>query len=421
MAFEIILPKLGESIQEATITRWLVKVGDVVEDDQSLVELATEKVDSEIPSPVSGTVIEILYPENSVVPVGKVIARIAVDGEEVHISTSTTKVETTTPVVQKVEFEKAETVNINDISNRFYSPLVKNIAKQEHLSVHELESIVGTGANNRVSKKDVLNYLTNKTQAKSYETQASKTQAEPVKIKLQEGDTVVEMDRVRKLIADHMIMSKRTSAHVTNFLEVDVTNIALWREKVKDEFLKREKEKLTYLPVILEAIAKGLKDFPGVNVSVDGYNVIYRKNINLGVAVALANGNLIVPVVKNADRMNIVGLTKEINRLAEQARTGKLSPDDIQDGTFSITNFGSFKNLFGTPVINQPQVAIMAIGAFEKKPAVVETSTGDMIAIRHKCFLSLSYDHRIVDGFLGGSFLRRVADYLESFDINSKF
>ncbi len=423
MAFELIMPKLGESIQEVTITKWLVKTGDTVTDDQTLVELATEKVDSEIPSPVSGTISKLFYNDGDIVPVGKVIALIALEGEIVATENTSqklveqaTKQEKTNAPVQ----EKRDEIQ----SSRFYSPLVRTIASQEKVSLQELENIAGTGTNNRVSKKDILNYISQRSQkpqtvsAPVETAQQAKPKTEAPKIKIYEGDSVVEMDRVRKLIADHMVMSKQVSPHVTNMLEIDVTNMVLWREKIKDEFQRREKEKLTYLPIFLEAIAKGLKEFPGVNASVDGYNVVLRKNVNLGVAVALPNGNLIVPVIKNADRLNLAGLTSELNRLANNARNGKLNPDDIQEGTFSITNFGSFKNLFGTPIINQPQVAIMAIGAIEKKPAVVETPTGDMIAIRHKCFLSMSYDHRVVDGFMGGSFIRKVADYIENFDLN---
>ena len=425
--FDVIMPKLGESITEATITKWFKKEGDVVEEDDVLLEIATDKVDSEIPSPVEGKISKILYKEGDVVPVGKVIAIISLNGEAAIPSESAkeeTKESPPQQVAKTVSAVPAAEVSIKSESGRFYSPLVKTIAKQENISVQELDSIVGTGQNSRVTKNDILGYLQNR---KIGEPKASVLQSKPLtevadkpKIPVSIGaqDEIVEMDRMRRLIADHMVMSKHTAPHVTGFVEEDVTNIVLWRNKIKDEFQKREKINLTYMPIFLEAVAKALKDFPQVNSSVDGYNIILRKNINLGVAVALPTGNLIVPVIKNADNLNVTGLAKEMNKLADAARNNKLSPDDIQGGTFTISNFGSFKNSFGTPIINQPQVAILATGNIEKKPAVIETPTGDVIAIRHKMFLALSYDHRVVDGALGGMFLRKIADYLEEFDIN---
>lgn len=422
--FEVLMPKLGESITEATITKWFKKEGDTVEEDDVLLEIATDKVDSEIPSPVEGKIVKILYKEGDVVPVGKVIAVISLDGEA-SVTPETAKEEpkpAAPATTQESKVESAEN-QIKSEPGRFYSPLVKTIAKQENISRDELESIPGTGQNNRVTKNDVLGYLQNRTGAAVAVKQEAKPVQEVVEkpktpVSIGAQDEIVEMDRMRRLIADHMVMSKHTSPHVTGFVEVDVTNLVLWRNKTKDEFQKREKINLTYMPIFLEAVARALKDFPQVNSSVDGYNIILRKNINLGVAVALPSGNLIVPVIKNADNLNVTGLAKEMNRLADAARSNKLSPDEVQGGTFTISNFGSFKNTFGTPIINQPQVAILATGTIEKKPAVIETPTGDVIAIRHKMFLALSYDHRVIDGALGGMFLRRIADYLEGFDLN---
>jgi 2-oxoglutarate dehydrogenase E2 component (dihydrolipoamide succinyltransferase) len=421
--FDLIMPKLGESVQEATITKWFVKEGDKVQEDDPLLEIATDKVDSEIPSPVEGVVKKILFAENALVAVGAIIAHIEMDGTTEE---SPVEIAIESPKVQKVEVSEEEHVsNIkNKASGRFYSPLVKTIAKQENVSFDELETLNGTGSNGRVTKNDVVKYIENR---KSGEAPKQKVQEviqqknEPVqkeiKVNVSVGaeDSIVEMDRMRRLIADHMVHSKHVAPHVTSMVEADVTNIVKWREKIKKQFEEREKEKITYLPVFLMAMAKALKDFPGVNASVDGYNIIYRKNINIGIAVALSNGNLIVPVIKNADRLNLLGMTKELNRLAKAARENKLKPDDVSGGTFSVSNFGTFKNVMGTPIINQPEVAIIAIGTIEKKPAVIETSEGDAIAIRHKMFLSLTYDHRVVDGALGGAFLRKVADYIEEF------
>lgn len=428
--FEIVMPKLGESITEATITKWFKKENDLIEEDDALLEIATDKVDSEIPSPVAGKIVKLLYKEGDIVPVGKVIAVISLDGESAEPATpqeAKTEPEKTQSEPAK-QPEKAEKAQEPDKPSRFYSPLVRNIAKQENIPLEELESLPGSGQNGRLRKEDVISYLENKSkpqaEAKKEKTEApsapTAAPAEKPKVSVSVGaeDEIIEMDRMRRIIADHMVMSVQVAPHVTNFLEADVTNLVLWRNKVKDEFQSREKEKITFMPVFIEAVAKALKDFPQVNSSVDGYKIILRKKINIGVAVALPTGNLIVPVIKNADHLNLLGLTKEMNRLAEAARNNKLSPDDIQGGTFSISNFGTFKNDMGTPIINQPQVAILATGNITKKPAVVETPTGDIIAVRHKMFLSLTYDHRVVDGALGGAFLRRLADYLENFDIN---
>jgi len=430
--FEILMPKMGESVEEATITKWFVSEGDTIQEDDVLLEIATDKVDSEIPSPVAGTVKEIKYSVDDVVAVGLPVAVILLEGEE-DTSTSSKEVKASTTVESTATPDVAapasvDTSSINKTSDRFYSPLVRSMAQEEGVDVAELEKVPGTGKDGRVTKTDMQTYLANRgSQAASSSTPkaaAAPSTPAPVKeqprvpVSVSANDEIVEMDRMRKLIADHMVMSKQVSPHVTSVVEADVTNIVLWRTKVKDAYLKKYGEKITYMPIFTEAIARALRDFPGVNASVDGDKIILRKNVNIGMAVALPTGNLIVPVIKQADQKNLVGLTGDINRLANLARENKLSPDDIQGGTFTVTNFGSFKNIIGTPIINQPQVAILATGSIEKKPAVIETPTGDTIGIRQKMFLSLSYDHRIVDGGLGGGFLRRVADYLEAFDIN---
>jgi 2-oxoglutarate dehydrogenase E2 component (dihydrolipoamide succinyltransferase) len=441
--FEIVMPKLGESIQEGTITKWFVKEGDTIEEDDMLFEVATDKVDSEIPSPVDGVIAKILQKEDSLVPVGEVVAIINMEGEadEDEGETSETEEESqekeetaktdessTDSKTEKTTEEKSEeketTTPSREMSNRFYSPLVRTIAKEENISAEELETIEGSGANGRVQKKDILDYIENRRKKKTTTEQPSDKSAPAPERKAAppvtagEGDKVVEMDRVRKLIADHMVMSKQVSPHVTSVVEADVTDLVFWREKNKEAFQDKYGEKITFMPFFIEATASALAEFPMVNSSVDGDKIILRKNINIGVAVAKPDGNLIVPVVKNAEQRNLVGLTKEMNRLAVAARNNKLSADEIQGGTFTITNFGSFRNIIGTPIINQPQVGILATGSIEKKPAVIETPTGDAIAIRHKMFLSLSYDHRVVDGALGGAFLRKIADILEDFDIN---
>ncbi|MCU4157263.1 2-oxo acid dehydrogenase subunit E2 [Carboxylicivirga sp. A043] len=432
--FEILMPKMGESVEEATITKWFVSEGDTVQEDDVLLEIATDKVDSEIPSPVAGTVKEIKYAVDDVVAVGLPVAVILLEGAEDNESETTPEA---TPIASKTEVTVEKPVaadSINKTSDRFYSPLVRSMAQQEGISADELEEIHGSGKDGRVTKSDMQNYIANRGQqaapspAPVKETAASSPAPAPVaapkehkvNVSVSANDEIVEMGRMRKLIADHMVMSKQVSPHVTSVVEADVTNMVLWRTKVKDDYLKKYGEKITYMPIITEAVAKALRDFPGVNASVDGDKIILRKNVNIGMAVSLPTGDLIVPVIKKADQKNLVGLTGEVNRLANEARGNKLSPDDIQDGTFTITNFGSFKNIIGTPIINQPQVAILATGSIEKKPAVIETPTGDVIGIRHKMFLSLSYDHRIVDGALGGAFLRRIGDYLEAFDINQE-
>lgn len=432
--FEILMPKMGESVEEATITKWFVSEGDTVQEDDVLLEIATDKVDSEIPSPVAGTVKEIKYEVDDVVAVGLPVAVILLEGaedtEEPNQAASSTEESApeTTPIATTVAASDVQSINAD--SDRFYSPLVRNMAKTEGISADELEKIPGSGKDGRVTKNDMQNYIANRGQQAPQPTtvapaksavQTSPTQApkeHKVHVSVSAQDEIVEMGRMRKLIAEHMVMSKQVSPHVTSVVEADVTNMVLWRTKMKDAFQKKYGEKITYMPIITEAVAKALRDFPGVNASVDGDNIILRKDVNVGMAVSLPSGDLIVPVIKHADQKNLVGLTGDVNRLANDARANKLSPDDIQGGTFTITNFGSFKNVIGTPIINQPQVAILATGSIEKKPAVIETPTGDVIGIRHKMFLSLSYDHRIVDGALGGSFLRRIGDYLEAFDID---
>ncbi|WP_167618997.1 dihydrolipoamide acetyltransferase family protein [Maribellus sediminis] len=430
-SFNIVMPKLGESIQEGTITKWFVKEGDTVEEDDMLFEVATDKVDSEIPSPVDGVITKILFPEDSLVAVGEVLAVISLDGEveESADAVETAAAETTET---KSETETAAESNVDDsrkLSNRFYSPLVKTIAKEENVSLEELETIEGSGSGGRVQKKDILDYLENRGSAKAAAPAPEKKVAAasaapaverkaPAPVTVGEGDTVVEMDRIRKLIADHMVMSKQVSPHVTSVVEADVTELVLWRNKNKNAFQEKHGDKITFMPIFTEAVATALSEFPLVNSSVDGDKIIMKRDINVGIAVAKPDGNLIVPVIRNAEQKNLVGLTKDLNRLANAARTNKLDPSDIQGGTFTITNFGSFGNIIGTPIINQPQVAILATGIIEKKPAVLETPSGDVIAIRHKMYLSLSYDHRIIDGALGGAFLRRIADILENFDTN---
>ncbi len=434
-SFNLLMPKLGESVQEATITKWFKKVGDTVEEEDPILEIATDKVDSEIPSPVDGKIVKILFEEDAVVAVGEIIAVIDLEGEGGDEEPAEESAGEGSPEAEaeKQAVKEDSTFKKEDYASakRFYSPVVKNIADKENIPLEELENIKGTGINGRVKKDDLLAYLEKRSEGKPAETEAARQPAAPQapskaaalkheapRVSAGAGDQVVEMDRMRRLIADHMVMSKEVSPHVTNFVEADVTGVVQWRNKHKDAFQKREGIKLTYMPVFAEAIAKGLKDYPGVNASVDGYNIILRKNVNLGIAVALPSGNLIVPVVKNADQKNLLGLAHEINTLADQARQNKIAPDDIQGGTFSISNFGTFRNVTGTPIINQPQVAIMAVGTIEKKPAVLETPEGDVIAIRHKMMLALTYDHRVVDGALGGAFLRKVADYLEGFDVN---
>ena len=443
--FELKLPKMGESVAEATITSWLKEVGDTIELDEAIVEIATDKVDSEVPSEVEGVLIERLYDVDAVVKVGGTLAIIEISGdgatEDVAVTTIKSEVKTEEPQeVKAIENTIAEVTAVKEAvavigdspSGKFYSPLVKTIAKKENISMTELESIVGTGKDNRVTKDDILAYIENRGNtplnggdtkpvaiATPVHSQKPATPAAPVSVNGQ--DEIIEMSRMGKLVAQHMVNSVQTSAHVQSFIEVDVTKIVNWRNKVKDSFQKREGEKITFTPIFMEAIAKTIKDFPMINISVDGDRVIKKKNINLGMAAALADGNLIVPVIKNADQLNLMGMTKAVNDLALRARTGKLKPDDTQGGTYTVTNVGSFGSVMGTPIINQPQVAILALGAIRKVPAVIETSEGDFIGIRHKMFLSHSYDHRVVNGALGGMFIQRVAEYLEGFDTNREF
>ncbi len=441
---ELRMPKMGESIIEATILNWVKNVGDKVEEDETILEIATDKVDSEIPSPVDGVISKILFNVNDVVPVGEIIAILETEGESSEEAPTSTPEETpkqaepvqvaAKEVAQQIESEVqqvSEAVQSSAISsaNRFYSPLVKNIAKQENIGQAELDAIPGTGANGRVTKIDMMNYLKSRGQSSTPAATPSSVSTPTAKtsnvansmpsVKSTSGqDEIVQMDRMRKLIADHMVRSKHTSPHVTSFVEADVTNIVNWRNGIKVEYQKKYGEKITFTPIFVEAVHKAIRDFPMINVSVDGDNIIVKKNINIGMATALPSGNLIVPVIKNADMLSLQGIVKSVNDLANRARNNKLKPEDIQDGSFTLTNVGTFGNVMGTPIINQPQVAILAVGAIRKKPAVVETEYGDLIAVRQMMFLSLSYDHRVVDGFLGGSFLRRVADYLEAFDAN---
>lgn len=436
---ELIMPKMGESIIEATILKWVKQVGDTVDVDETILEIATDKVDSEVPSPVAGTISQILFQEDDVVEVGKVIAIIATEGSDAATTNSgSDKKEVVkesapapakaSPVEEKTPAPAVASATVDtSSSNRFYSPLVKNIAATENISLAELESIAGSGDQGRVTKKDILAYISNRgngqqTVAPAPAAVSSPSVSEAPKVATSvSGDVeVIEMDRMRKMIADHMVMSKATSPHVTSFVEVDVTNIVNWRNGVKADFQAKFGEKITFTPIFVEAIAKAIHDYPLINVSVEGTSIVRKKDINVGMAAALPSGNLIVPVIKNADHLSLLGLTKAVNDLANRARANKLKPDEIQGGTFTLTNVGTFGNVMGTPIINQPQVAILAAGAIRKKPAVVETEYGDMIVPRHMMFLSLSYDHRVVDGALGGSFLRKVGDYLEQFDDKRK-
>jgi len=477
--YQLLLPKMGESVAEATIIKWTKNPGDQIDADEAVMEIATDKVDSDVPSPVKGKLVEQLYKENDVVQVGSVIAIIetyetAVNEPEA-VSTPQPAVEyqksekvaseaephfavpVSVPGIDQIEkYNSTPTPEAFKSEGRFYSPLVRNIATQEGIKTDELDRIPGSGSDGRLTKDDLLNYLQNRQTPVAGQKVTSPVQApvsfnstppspvaEPVKPEIAQPvaapvaaqtvktevssnasfsvsgvDEVIEMDRMRRLIADHMVMSKQTSPHVTSFVEADVTNLVMWRERVKNSFEKREGEKITFTPIFIEAVVKAIKDFPMINITVNGTQIIKKANINISMATALPSGNLIVPVIKKADELNLLGLTKSVNDLANRARIGKLLPDDVKDGTFTITNVGSFGNVMGTPIINQPQVAILAVGAIKKKPAVIETKEGDMIAIRHMMFLSLSYDHRVVDGALGGSFVRRVADYLEKWDTN---
>jgi len=457
--FELVMPKMGESIMEATILNWVKQEGDEVDVDDTIVEIATDKVDSEVPSPVAGKIEKILFQENDTVEIGKVIAILQTEGEESapspassedepedegQASTDNGQQEEKSQRQEKASPATAETKIESGSGSRFYSPLVRNIAEKEGISLEELEQIPGTGASGRVTKRDILAYVEDRGVGTQPEPQVSTTDPQPRKQAAPEpqqrkqsptppstvqtsngtqsagGNTeIVEMDRMRRMIAAHMVDSKRTSPHVTSFVEVDVTNIVAWRNGVKVKFQERYNEKITFTPIFIEAVVKSLRDFPMVNVSVkDDSQIIVKKDLNIGMATALPTGNLIVPVIRHADQLNLVGLAKQVNGLAKRARANQLRPEEIQDGTFTITNVGTFGNVMGTPIINQPQAAILATGAIRKKPAVMETEYGDVIAVRHMMYLSLSYDHRVVDGFLGGSFLRRIGDYLEAFDKN---
>jgi 2-oxoglutarate dehydrogenase E2 component (dihydrolipoamide succinyltransferase) len=474
--YQLLLPKMGESVAEATVIKWLKKPGDYIDADDAVMEIATDKVDSEVPSPVSGRLVEQKYKEDEVVQVGAVIAIIETDepaqaDAEPQTAVAPQPVAATTPapapqpiaatptpakpepepsvpgidqLEQRVATPAQQPQKISDFKaeGRFYSPLVKHIAQQENISVAELDSIPGTGSEGRLTKDDLLAYVRTRVGAPATSQSANPAQVEEAKPaapnhaapKVEAAkngavkpatsatgvDEIIEMDRMRRLIADHMVMSKHTSPHVTSFVEADVTGLVLWREKIKSSFEKREGEKITFTPIFIEAVVKAIKDYPMVNVSVNGTQIIKKAAINISMATALPNGNLIVPVIKRAEELNLLGLTKAVNSLANKARTGKLQPDDVKEGTFTITNVGTFGNVMGTPIINQPQVAILAVGAIKKKPAVIETAEGDVIAIRHMMFLSLSYDHRVVDGALGGSFLSRIAYYLENWDANKE-
>jgi len=433
---DLVMPKLGESIMEATILKWHKQPGDTIALDETVLEIATDKVDSEVPSTAAGTIQEILFNVNEVVPIGTVIARIQTSATQPvssipsppPTSQQAPSPASTQPAIQQSSINNQITTHkpITIGANRFYSPLVLNIAANEGISMSELEKIPGSGGEGRVTKKDILHYLAVRTQpavSAPQELSIPLARIQPSTPILSTPSSVtsgnveiIEMDRMRKLIADHMVKSKQTSPHVTSFTEADVTNLVLWREKVKKDFEKREGTKITYTPLFIEAIVRCIKKFPLINSSLDGGNIILKKDINIGMATALPSGNLIVPVIRNADQYNMVGLAKQVNQLADAARQGKLRPDDTQNGTFTLTNVGTFGSLMGTPIINQPQVAILAVGAIKKRPVVVETPAGDSIAIRHMMYLSMSYDHRIVDGSLGATFLTAVAKELESFD-----
>ncbi|MDD3876845.1 MAG: dihydrolipoamide acetyltransferase family protein [Bacteroidales bacterium] len=416
--FEIFMPKMGESITEATIIKWHKKAGDTIKEDEAVADIATDKVDSEIPSPVEGKIVKLLYKEGDVVEVGKVIVVIATDGDNISEEYESKDISVKEDTSVKEVMPTAHKENVDKgIDHRFYSPLVKNIAKQEQISPFELASINGTGKDGRLTKEDLLQFLqkrTTKTEKRTEEVNAVSS-PKPVSISASGGDTIIEMDRMRQLIANHMIGSVQTSAHVTSFAEADMSNVVRFREEKKSEFLKNDNEKLTFTHIIIHAVARALKDYPMVNASVNGKQIILRKNINIGLATALSTGNLIVPVIKNADEKSLLGIVKNVNDLAQRARDNKLMPDEIQGGTFTITNLGTFNSLTGTPIINQPQVAILSMGVIKKRPVVLETAEGDVIAIRHMMYLSLTYDHRIVDGALGGMFLDKVVKYLENY------
>jgi len=419
---------MGEGVMEATIISWFKNVGDTIEEDEAVVEIATDKVDSEVPSPVSGKLKEILVNVEDIAKIGQTIAIIEVEGE---VASTDEVVETKAPEIvpaqQEVvaELEKplqGSTVSIPSDSDKFYSPLVKSIAKEEGISAEELDQIQGSGLEGRVTKEDIKKFVEDKKSGKvtaAPQSSAVLSQAPPIPVVMSGEDEIIEMDRMRKIISQKMVEAKHIAPHVTSFIEADVTNIVLWRNKNKDAFQKKNGEKITFMPIFIEAITRAIKDFPMINISVSGEQIIKKKDINIGMAAALPSGNLIVPVIKNADQYSLSGLAKQVNDLANRARQNKLLPAEIQGGTYTITNIGSFGNTLGTPIIPQPQVAILAVGAIVKKPAVLETPQGDVIAIRHKMYLSHAYDHRVVDGALGGMFVQRVAQYLENFDINT--
>ena len=425
---KLILPKMGESVAEATLTSWLKKEGDRIDLDESVAEIATDKVDSEIPATHAGTLKKQLFKVGDIVKVGQAFAIIETEGEGDDSANEAVELHSpqSNPVTQIVSaLPEKPSIGEYAKSDKFYSPLVKSIAAKENISKEELDKIKGTGKDGRVTKDDLMAYLkAGKQNTIPASTPApapiieTSTTSVSTSYSVSGEDEIIEMDRMRKIIAEHMVKSKQIAPHVTSFIEVDVTAMVMWRDRVKNEFEKREGFKITFTPIFIEAVAKALKDFPMVNIQVDGNNIIKKKAINIGMAAALPSGNLIVPVIKNADRLNIIGLTEQVNDLAKRARENKLKPDEIQGGTFTITNVGTFGNIMGTPIINQPQVAILSTGIIKKKPVVVETPMGDTIAIRQMMFLSLSYDHRVVDGMLGGSFLRKIGDYLENFDFN---
>ena len=434
--FELKLPKMGESVAEATITSWLKEVGDTIELDEAIIEIATDKVDSEVPSEVEGVLVEKLFEVDAVVAVGQTLAIIETSSNGAATEAKVEEFKNVEPVTEEVPVTVQETAQTienaipkieSSPTGKFYSPLVKNIAHKEGISLDELEAVHGTGKEGRVTKNDILSYIENRSTAPKPEVK--QVSAQPVQkpaikvapVSVNGGDEVIEMTRMGKLVAHHMVASTQTSAHVQSFIEIDVTNIVKWRDKVKDAYLKREGEKITYTPIFMQAVAMTIKKFPMINISVDGDRIIKKKNINLGMAASLADGNLIVPVIKNADQLNLVGMTKSVNDLANRARTNALKPDDIQDGTYTVTNVGSFGSVMGTPIINQPQVAILALGAIRKVPAVIETVEGDFIGIRQKMFVSHSYDHRVVNGALGGMFIKTLKETLEAWDVNQDF
>ena len=434
--FELKLPKMGESVAEATITSWLKEVGDAIELDEAVVEIATDKVDSEVPSEVAGTLIETLFQKDDVVAVGETIAIIEIEGEvtdtetafDASVSVGESEINDVEKTIEKAIDIVSVPISKTSDSGKFYSPLVRNIAQKEGVTIAQLEAISGSGKDGRVTKKDILAYIENRGSSNSTSATVSlngdvKDTSAPsiAPISVNGGDEIIEMSRMGKLIAKHMVDSVQTSAHVQSFIEIDVTNIVKWRNKVKDAFLKREGEKLTFTPIFMQAIATTIRKYPLINIAVDGDRIIKKKPINLGMAAALPDGNLIVPVIKNADQLNLVGMTTAVNDLANRARTNALKPDEIQDGTYTVTNVGSFGSVMGTPIINQPQVAILALGAIRKVPAVIETSEGDFIGIRHKMFVSHSYDHRVVNGALGGMFIKTLKEILESWNVHEDY